>query len=347
MSESEQAQQALATAPGDAINPRFLYTGLPPVGYLKVGGFKHETRIAKSGRKWHPPERYDHFVITTTERDATDNLMPDKDIHEKLGPKPSAVPVILLYDDEHLNMPTQFTYYSGTRRTCYGDGNTAMRRKFHKAANETVWENDWNIIACPCKLLNNGCKPVGTLRCLLPDSPTVGGCYQYRTTSWNSISGCLNSMTLIKAATGGILRGVPLQLRLINRAVATPQGNVPMPLVHVEFSGTLAMLYEATREIAEQRRVMLQDVQRLEAQARTLALAGMPALSPEEDAAVAAEFYPDAPDLPPPEDTEESDDEKAMNALGWTEEQKEQFRLRVPDMDDRMRELAEETGRNG
>lgn len=339
-----EEQQTLPRQPSGSINPRYLYSGLPPVGYLKVGGFKEEIRVARSGRKWHPPEKYDHFLVTTTERDVTDNLVPDKMIHDVLGPKPTSVPIILLYDDPRLNMPTQFVYYSGTHRACYGDGEIASRRKFKKVGSEVVWENEWNVVSCPCKLLNDKCKPTGTLRCLLPIAPTVGGCYQYRTTSWNSISGCLNSQEVILAATGGILRGLPLELRLVNRAVATPTGNVVMPLVHVQFAGTLEQLYESTRGIAEQRRVMLQDVEKLEVQARLSLSAGLPALSPEEDAQFAAEFYPDAPDVPEIPDEEMADDEKAMNALGWSDEKKEQFRLQHPDEVERMAALAAEQG---
>ena len=322
------------------IKSHYLYKGLPPTGYLKVGGLSATAHTAKSGRTYHSPERYDHFVITTTDRDATGNLIPDRGVHAELGDKPTTVPIILLYDDEHLNMTTEFCCYVGTRRWCHGDGETATQRKFHKSGTEIVWEQDLEEVACPCKFLNDKCKPLGTLRCLLISSPTVGGCYQFRTTSWNSISGCLNSQSLIKAATGGLLRGIPLQLRLVNRQVPTPQGNVVMPIVHVEFAGNLLALYQQTRAIAKQRREMLQDVSKLEAQASLMLATGIEALTPEEDAATAVEFYPDRPETPEELPAEIPDDEKVMVTLGWSEERKEAFRAQFPELSDRLAELA-------
>ncbi len=329
------------------IKPKYLYSGLPAVGFLKCGGLEKQERTASSGRKWHKPERYDHFLITTTERDATGNLIPDKGIHAEVGEKPTAIPIILLYDDEHLNMTTEFCCYVGTRRWCHGDGETATRRQYHKQGTEIVWDQKdgqpiFNEVACPCKFLNDKCKPLGTLRCLLTCSPTVGGCYQFRTTSWNSISGCLNSQSLIKAATGGLLRGIPLELRLVNRQIPTPTGNVVMPIVHVQFAGNLVALYEQTRAIADQRREMLQDVGKLETQARLMLAAGIEAMTPEEDAATAVEFYPDRAETPEELPEELPDDERVMQSMGWSEEKKETFRLQFPTQEERLAELAKE-----
>ena len=54
------------------------------VGKIKVGG-KGETRKSKEGKDYQLPVKYDHFVVTTTEKGKDGNFVIDSEIMSKLG----------------------------------------------------------------------------------------------------------------------------------------------------------------------------------------------------------------------------------------------------------------------
>ena len=108
---------------------RGIYLNFTEVGKIKIGG-KGEHRKSKEGRDYQIPVRYDHFVITTTERDPnTGNYYPDLDLMKKIDPelKPKEIPIRLMFDSIDMNFWSSFQYYHGNKCVCRGDGEQATR----------------------------------------------------------------------------------------------------------------------------------------------------------------------------------------------------------------------------
>ena len=126
---------------------------LAEVGKIKIGG-KGEERKGKKGM-YRLPVRYDHFVITTTERlpdKQGGNFVPDLELMEKIDPKenwkdgqifgqPKEIPIIFLFDDIDMNFRTEYAYYQGAKCMCRGDGEIA-ERMYLKAGKQTVLQID-------------------------------------------------------------------------------------------------------------------------------------------------------------------------------------------------------------
>lgn len=239
------------------LNPR-----LAEVGKIKIGGKGAEKTGAKG--KYRVPVRFQHFVITTTERGKDGNFIPDLSLMEKINPKsewkdgqkrsePKEIPIVFLFDDIDMNFRTEFSYYAGAKCVCRGDGETA-ERVFTKAGKAEIVSPDGILsiqvkagekhrIPCDpdhCPLLQpdakgaTKCKPSGILSCLIPLSMNIGGVYRFRTHSWNTISNILAALDLIKTITGGILVGLPMKLQFLKKAT-TDHGNVSV--VNVVFDG--------------------------------------------------------------------------------------------------------------
>ena len=127
---------------------------LAEVGKIKIGG-KGETRKKTGGNgTYQLPVRYDHFVITKTERGKDGNFIPDLELMEKINPKetwedgqtyakPKEIPIIFLFDDIDMNFRTEYAYYQGAKCMCRGDGETA-ERLYLKAGKQTVFEEGRN-----------------------------------------------------------------------------------------------------------------------------------------------------------------------------------------------------------
>ena len=98
-----------------------LVPSLPERGKIKIG-IKGATIRSRRGVDFQPPQKLDHFVVTTLERGKDGNFLPDAALMERLGDKPTEIPVRLLYDDPTLNFPTRLACFVGpgtptTRRT--------------------------------------------------------------------------------------------------------------------------------------------------------------------------------------------------------------------------------------
>jgi len=112
---------------------------LAEVGKIKIGGNGEERKGSKG--MYRLPVRYDHFVITTTERlpdKQGGNFVPDLELMEKIDPKenwkdgqtfgqPKEIPIIFLFDDIDMNFRTEYAYYQGAKCMCRGDGEIAER----------------------------------------------------------------------------------------------------------------------------------------------------------------------------------------------------------------------------
>ena len=139
-----------------------------------------------------------------------------------------------------------------TTGNCKGDGETA-RAKWDAAAtglrpdgtalkggwaasSTKAWS--WQEIPCAgpdCPMQKTkpaSCKMVMNLQFLLWRVRGIGA-WQIDTGSWNSIRNLQDGIELIKAATGGRVRGLPLKLRLSPKEVTPPEGDVKTKTVWV------------------------------------------------------------------------------------------------------------------
>jgi len=288
-------------------------------GKIKIGGLGDERKKQGSNETYRLPVKYDHFVITTMQRDAAGRFMADDALMKMVNPggtKLVELPVRLLYDDIDLNFMTRYSAYQGSRCWCSGDGEEAQRfgegviyfvpgvatgEPFDsdKLQERKPGPNEYGMVTCPCERLaadykgQPRCKPLGTLQALIEGVDRVGGVWKFRTTSWNTVNAILSSLALIKTLTGGPLAGIPLTLVLSPKTVTTPDGKSMVAfIVSIEFRGPEQQLAEIGYEIALRRIERRVKMDTVEVEARKLLL--LPHLEPApEQAETAAEFYPD------------------------------------------------------
>lgn len=199
------------------------------VGKIKIGGVGDE-RSSKDGKKWRLPIRYEHFVVTTTEKGPDGNFVIDQAMMKKIADwcgdkEPKEIPIRLPFDSIDLNFWTSFAMYQGSKCVCRGDGETATRI--------TQQGNEQQVKCEPskCKFLQPDekgqakCKVNGILSCHIPLSMEAGAIYRFRTHSWNSVSSILAALQYVQDNTRGILQGLPLKLKFLKKATAD-HGNV-------------------------------------------------------------------------------------------------------------------------
>lgn len=256
---------------------------LAECGKVKIGK-KGKVITSQKGNQFRPPQKLDHFIITTMDKNSEDDFVVDEIIMSKLGENCKEIPVRLPYDDPSLNFPTSYSLYESAACKCRGDGETA----------ET---SDGKIIDCDpatCPNSKNGkCKPNGVLSVILDDAPRVGGVYKFRTVGWNSINNLFSSMEFIRGLTNGFLAGLPLMLTLTPKHTTIPGKGTPVTIymVNLEYRGSLADLAKAIRQTMDTRELMkysVKDFEKLAEEALSLPE------SPEECDDIIKELYPEA-----------------------------------------------------
>lgn len=262
---------------------------LPEIGKIKIGK-KGEERVSKGGKPYRLPQKLDHFVVTTMDRDGDGDFRTDAEVMKELGDKPTELDVFLLFDDIELNFPTCYALYEGRRWVCRCDGVIGVRRKFDAGKNVVEQKE----IEPPCFKngtwnMPKGCKPNGILNVVLANAQQVGGFYKFRTTSWNSVKNLIGGMHAIRHAAGGILAGIPLKLALQAQTVEVDGKNLVIYAVKLLYSGSVKELREIGTDVARVRaqsqvetRKYIDEFQR-----------ALPAPDNiEEEAEIAEEFYP-------------------------------------------------------
>lgn len=187
---------------------------LPEIGKIKIGG-KGQEKKTSGGKVMRLPERYDHFVITTTDRidgKKDENFVVNTDLMKILSKdgKPVEIPIRLLFDDIDMNFYTSFQAYKGSKLFCHGDGEFA-----------TQTDKQEPIVCNPdnCEAHKTGaCKVSGILTCqIVADKGCIGGVYRFRTHGWNSVSNIFAALQYFSDNTNGILAGLPLKLKLVKK----------------------------------------------------------------------------------------------------------------------------------
>jgi len=260
------------------ITPRFA-----EVGKIKIGG-KGRATTSSNGKEFNPPVRFDHFVITTTERDQDGNFIADAAMMKLLAAhtgsdKPKEIPIRLPFDSIDLNFFTSYQMYTGNKCVCRGDGETATQ----------YTDKGERAVKChpdTCEYLKAGkCKVSGILSCHIPLSMEVGGLYRFRTHSWNSVSNILASLNYISEQTRGILQGLPLKLKFLKKATAD-HGNVPTVTIVLDGVEMMKMRELAFQEFESRVKIGF-DMKALEDKAREAGV-NIDTDDPED---IEAEFY--------------------------------------------------------
>ncbi len=274
---------------------------LPERGKIKIGK-KGEPRTSQGGKKYSPPVKLDHFIITGMDRDKDDNFIPDvalmEAIAENTGQDPkklTRIPVRLLYNDPALNMGTRYAAYKGQSVWCSGNGETAQRA--------VTKPGQYEACECPCERIEQGyegnpkCKINGVLSVLIDGAPGVGGVWKFRTTSFNSVDGLAGSLAFMATMTGGQLANLPLVLVLREKMGILPDGKQQkIYIVAIEYAGNLDELRDAGYKIALENSKANLRIEHIEAEARKIMeLGDAEAVFPDDDADdVGVEYF-----LPP------------------------------------------------
>ena len=261
---------------------RGLVPQLCECGKIKIGK-KGKMMTSGKGNKFRPPEKMDHFLVTTTAKDDNGDFVPDSEIMGIIGDNCTKLNVTVMYDKPELIFPTSYAMYDSAVCQCRGDGENAR-------------DAEGNIIKCnpeTCKhAIGKKCKPNGILSVIIEDSPRVGGVYKFRTTGWNSIRNITSALEFIRSLTGGYLAGLPLVLTLQPKTTVIPgtKKTTTIYMVNIEYRGTLTEMREHTIRIATQKATMMDEIARIE-EAAFLQIAAPE--SAEECTDVQEEFYPE------------------------------------------------------
>lgn len=259
---------------------------LNEAGKIKIG-IKGDLITSAKGNEFRPPQKLDHFILTTTEKNDAGDYVVDTELMNRIKENGTGlvnddgnlvgIPVRLIYENVEQNFPTRYACYAGRKLACYGDGEKAFRRI----------DDYKKEYPCPCDRLDpdydgdNKCKANGRLICMIDEAGLFGQVHVFRTTSINSVKGIWGGMELIKVATKGRLAGVPLMLTL--NAKHTDHGI--SYVVSICFNGTMEMLRNSVHELAVKEQVYL-----LEAPGA----ASIVEPGTDDEQAFVDEFYPDA-----------------------------------------------------
>ena len=267
---------------------------LAEAGKIKIGGLGQE-RKARGGGTYRLPQKYDHFIITKTNRNKAGDLEIDTGLMDGLEPDSDgqvrAIPIMLHSDVIDEVFPTAYALYSGRRCVCRGDGETALRREVI----QKQYTGKSKEMECPCSYFKaeSGpvCKANGKFFCSItvPGSAIAGAVHAWRTTSIISIEQMFGSLLQIRTICG-TLRGVPLWLRVKPITVEPPgsKGGITVYCCHVELrAADIAVIQQNAIEVAKMRRALGGDDGNY---GRTLTLPAHDE-STEEQGDIANEFY--------------------------------------------------------
>lgn len=287
-----EAATALPMArPRRSLMVKDLAPGLPERGKIKIG-MKGQMMKSKQGNDFQPPKKLDHFVVTTTTRGPDGNFVRDEALHKVLGDKPTAIPIYLPFHDIELNLQTSYACYQGRKMWCRGDGEFAQR----------MGENGSRLsVPCVCERIaadytgKDKCKINGLLSVMIRDAGGVGGVWKFRTTSFNTVTGFMSTLALIKATTGGPLAGIPLVMKINPKTVASPTDGAVQTIyvVSLEYEGNMEALRQEGYQLALAQSKHNYSIQHIEDQVRKMIAppdAPLPGDDPDD---VWQEFYPE------------------------------------------------------
>ena len=261
---------------------------LQELGHIKIG-IRGAMRKSAKGNEFQPPQKLDHFVITTMQRGPDGNLLEDPDF---AGKKPTEIEVLLPFDDPNLNFQSFFAAYTAHKCHCKGNGKEAMR------LNEQTEIFD-EIICDPetCDWYKEKkCKPNGILSLILKAKPLIGGVYKFRTTSYNTIKNIRSTLSQIIHFAGRGMSGITFKLVIRPEKVTPASGNQAgketlIYTVNLTYAGTMVELAEHARAMLASR-IGVDQLPALESAERK-ALEAEPITDETHAPDVAMEYYPE------------------------------------------------------
>ncbi|KVU26553.1 phage capsid protein [Burkholderia ubonensis] len=271
----------------------------PIIGRISIGRI-----VEKNGKRL--PEKDDAFTLTTQVQSRGEWLLhPLNETLRKATPgKLRAIPVRMLFNDPDLNLRADYSLFDRDtgRPVCVGNGETCRRVTDTGIENQPCPSPD----ACTWGR-QGGCKPYARLNVIVGDDDEMGS-FCFRTTSFNSIRTLAARLHYFRALSGNLLACLPLELKL--RGKSTTQ-SYRSAIYYVDLgvrSGrTLEDALMQAKELDTRRRAAGFDQAALDDAARLGFANGAFEDSPDEQAAVAEEFYPDAADRSGAEDGGTSD----------------------------------------
>lgn len=243
---------------------------LLPLSYVEIGKIKIGRKKPRNERGWCPPEKLDHFLITTLHRGGDENLIVDqplmdslKDYADKSDGKLRSIPVMFGSNDIEDVLVTSYTWYIG--KTCgartdgvtitfYADPETG---KLLPEPRRYKWHDSYLDFPDPCSRQPKPLlKRFSTLNCMIASpSAKFGGFYRFRTTSEISsrqLYGSLMTFCGPKGLCPGVLRGLPFRLVVRPMQVAPEGKATTVQVVHVEYMHSdLAALQAAAQSQRE------------------------------------------------------------------------------------------------
>ena len=274
----------------------------PVIGRIAIGRV-----VEKNGRRL--PEKDDEFTLTSQVQNK-EGWVPhpvDAQLRKEPGAKLRSIPVRLLFDDPDLSLRANYTMFDRAtgRPLCVGDGESCKR----------VTLSGMQSLPCPspavCALAQDGhCKPYGRLHVrvdiqgkaagnLEPGATTDAGSdelgsFVFRTTGFNSIRTLSARLRYLFAVSGGLLAGLPLELRLRGKSTTLSHRT---PIYYVDLvlrtGCSLAQVVALARQEREQQAALGLDQAALDEAARQGLALGEFEESEEEGVGVVEEFYPD------------------------------------------------------
>lgn len=259
----------------------------PVIGRISIGRV-----VERNGKRL--PEKDDQFTLTSQVQGRDGWLLHPLD--EKLrkeadGQKLRSIPVRLLFNDPSLNLRADYSLFDRAtgRPVCVGNGETCRRTDKEGVA----------TLPCPgpdtCAFAQSACKAYARLNVVVGQGDDDGlGSFVLRTTSYNTIRTLAARLEYFSAVSGGLLAGLPLELKLRGKSTTMSYGT---PIYYVDLvvrSGlTLEQAIAQARELDGQRRACGFDQEALDESARRGFANGAFEELDEDVPAVVEEFYPE------------------------------------------------------
>lgn len=257
----------------------------PVIGRISIGRI-----VEKNGKR--VPEKDDQFTLTTQVQQRGEWLLHplNETLRKATSGKLRAIPIRVLFNDPDLDLRAEYSLFDRDtgRPVCVGNGEQCRR----------VTDTGIEALPCPspdgCTFGRQGnCKPYGRLNVIIGDDDELGS-FIFRTTSYNSIRTLAARLHYFRAVSGNLLACLPLELKLRGKSTTQSYRSAIYYVdLGVRSGSTLEQALTEAKELDARRRAAGFDQVAFDTAAKLGFANGAFEDSPDEQAAVAEEFYPD------------------------------------------------------
>jgi len=287
---------------------------LPSGGHIKMGELYGPVLKSQGGNPWRKGRTVDYFTITKLEREEEgiepyhlknykhdiklmDYVKANGGLVNKDG-NLVGIPVHALYNDPDLIFNNFLVRRSGSKKACWGDGETAT----------SVLDGQRK---CPCARLEDGtdgaCKYTGRLSIVISGNGAdfygmpFSGCHELRTAGKNSVECLVGSLAKISYATGGQIASMSLMLTI--HPFQTQYSKEPKYHAALQEQFGRDFLIDEALRYRKEKAAQLEHMRQIE---RVISIGMKPFRDDEEEKAFAVEYLPGAPDEDEPAASEET-----------------------------------------